>query len=171
VVERSRPFATPADFPLHDGTPFRGLRVRRWGLGFVHRSRAILCRPAPNLNERYDRNFVQRCKASLPHAPLIAEHWSDVSLGIARPPPPSAAAVDDVAASCGRYSSIGATSESLSWVAGCASPGCSACSLASIHSTSTLYCRICGTRHGCSLSRGQAGAGPEPAHHPGVEVE
>jgi hypothetical protein len=26
-------FATPADFPLHEGTPYRGLHVRRWGLG------------------------------------------------------------------------------------------------------------------------------------------
>jgi hypothetical protein len=34
-------FATPADFPLHDGTPYRVLHVRRWGLGLVHRSRAI----------------------------------------------------------------------------------------------------------------------------------
>jgi hypothetical protein len=32
-------YATPADFLLHDGTPYRRLRVRRWGLGFVHRSR------------------------------------------------------------------------------------------------------------------------------------
>jgi hypothetical protein len=33
---------TPADFPLHGSSPYRGLHVRRWGLGFVHRSRAIL---------------------------------------------------------------------------------------------------------------------------------
>ena len=47
--DRSRGrFATPADSPLHDGTPCRGLHARRWGLGFVHRSRAILCRPVPN---------------------------------------------------------------------------------------------------------------------------
>jgi hypothetical protein len=32
-------FATPADFPLHGGTPYRGLRVRRRGLGFFPRSR------------------------------------------------------------------------------------------------------------------------------------
>ena len=30
-------FATPADFPQHDGTPYRGLHVRRESLGFVHR--------------------------------------------------------------------------------------------------------------------------------------
>jgi hypothetical protein len=43
-------FATPADSPRHDGTPYRapgtGLRVRLSGLGFVHRSRAILSRLA-----------------------------------------------------------------------------------------------------------------------------
>jgi hypothetical protein len=35
VGDRSRGrYATPLDFPLNDGTPYRGLRVRRWGLGF-----------------------------------------------------------------------------------------------------------------------------------------
>jgi hypothetical protein len=43
-------FATPADFTLHDGTPYRGLHARRESLGFVHRSRAIFCRAAPNPN-------------------------------------------------------------------------------------------------------------------------
>jgi hypothetical protein len=42
-------FATRADSPQHDDTSYRGLRVRRWGLGFVHRSRAIFCRAVPNL--------------------------------------------------------------------------------------------------------------------------
>jgi hypothetical protein len=42
-------FATPVDFPLHDGTSCRGLHARRWGLGFVHRSRTILCRRAKPL--------------------------------------------------------------------------------------------------------------------------
>jgi hypothetical protein len=41
-------FATPADFPHHDCSVYRGLHVRREGLGFVHRSRAIFCCPAPN---------------------------------------------------------------------------------------------------------------------------
>ena len=42
--ERSRGrYATPADFPLHDCTPYRWLRARRWGLGFVRHSRAIFC--------------------------------------------------------------------------------------------------------------------------------
>jgi hypothetical protein len=51
VGDRSRgSYATPADFLRHDGTPYRGLRARRWGLGFVHRSRAILCRAVPNLS-------------------------------------------------------------------------------------------------------------------------
>ena len=40
--------AHAADFPRHDGTSYRGLRVRRWGLGFAHRSRATLCRAVPN---------------------------------------------------------------------------------------------------------------------------
>jgi hypothetical protein len=30
-------FATPADFPLHDGTPCSHIHVRRGSLGFVHR--------------------------------------------------------------------------------------------------------------------------------------
>ena len=35
VGDRSRGrFATPAGFPLHDGTPYRGLHVRRESLGF-----------------------------------------------------------------------------------------------------------------------------------------
>jgi hypothetical protein len=34
----------------------RGLLVRRWGLGFVHRSRTILCRAVPNLRVAV-RNF------------------------------------------------------------------------------------------------------------------
>jgi hypothetical protein len=41
-------FATPADSPLHDCSPYRELHVRRWSLGFVHRSRTILCRAVPN---------------------------------------------------------------------------------------------------------------------------
>jgi hypothetical protein len=42
VRDRSRGrFSTPADFPLQDGCPYRGLRVRRECLGVVHRSRAI----------------------------------------------------------------------------------------------------------------------------------
>jgi hypothetical protein len=40
-------FATPADSPLHDGAPYRGLHVRGWGLGFVHRSRTTFCRAVP----------------------------------------------------------------------------------------------------------------------------
>jgi hypothetical protein len=47
--ESHEAYATPADLPLHDGTPYRGLHVRRWGLGFVHRSRTILCHAVPNL--------------------------------------------------------------------------------------------------------------------------
>jgi hypothetical protein len=51
VEDRSRGrYATPVDFPLHDTSTYRGLRVRRWGLGFVHRSRTIFCRAVPNLS-------------------------------------------------------------------------------------------------------------------------
>jgi hypothetical protein len=32
---------TTAGFPLQDGAPCQGLHVRRWGVGFVHCSRAI----------------------------------------------------------------------------------------------------------------------------------
>jgi hypothetical protein len=43
-------FTTRADFPRHDCSPYRGLHVRRDFGGFVHRSRAIFCRPVPNPN-------------------------------------------------------------------------------------------------------------------------
>jgi hypothetical protein len=46
----------PPEFPRHGGTPYRGLRVRRWALGCVHRSRTILCRAVPNLGITI-RNF------------------------------------------------------------------------------------------------------------------
>jgi hypothetical protein len=41
-------FATPADFPLQDCSPYSHVHVRRERLGFVPRSRTILCRPVPN---------------------------------------------------------------------------------------------------------------------------
>jgi hypothetical protein len=51
VGDRSRGrYATPAGTPRRDGTPYRGLRARRWGLGCVHRSRAAFCRAVPNLS-------------------------------------------------------------------------------------------------------------------------
>jgi hypothetical protein len=34
------------------------LRVRRWGLGFVHRSRAILCRAVPNRSVTIRNCFI-----------------------------------------------------------------------------------------------------------------
>jgi hypothetical protein len=37
-------FATYADSPLHDGSPYRGLDVRRESVGVVSRSRGVLCR-------------------------------------------------------------------------------------------------------------------------------
>jgi hypothetical protein len=42
----TRPFRDARGFPSTRW--YRGLHVRRWGLGFVHRSRAILCRAVPN---------------------------------------------------------------------------------------------------------------------------
>jgi hypothetical protein len=48
VGDRSRGrFATPADSPLQDCSPYSHVHVRRGSLGFVHRSRAILCRAKP----------------------------------------------------------------------------------------------------------------------------
>jgi hypothetical protein len=65
VGDRSRGrFATPADSPLHDGTPYRGLRVRRWDMGLVHRTRTILV--AQTLT--YDSQRFRRCR-TLGHAP------------------------------------------------------------------------------------------------------
>jgi hypothetical protein len=62
VGDRSRGrFATPADFPRDDGTPYRKLHVRRWGLGFVHHSRAILCRPVPYLTVAIRNFFIAVC--------------------------------------------------------------------------------------------------------------
>jgi hypothetical protein len=61
VGDRSRGrYATPADFPLQDCSPYRKLRVRGWGLGFVYHSRAILCRAVPNPNITI-RNFSMDC--------------------------------------------------------------------------------------------------------------
>jgi hypothetical protein len=37
--------ATPADSPRHDCIPYSPVHVRRERVGFVHRSRAIFCRP------------------------------------------------------------------------------------------------------------------------------
>ena len=51
-------YATPADFPRHDGTAYRELHVRRWVLGFVHRSRAIFCRAVPNLSVTIRNSFA-----------------------------------------------------------------------------------------------------------------
>jgi hypothetical protein len=46
VGDRSRGrYATSADFPLHDCSPYSHVHVRRESLGFVHRSRTSFCRP------------------------------------------------------------------------------------------------------------------------------
>ena len=55
--DRSRGrYATPAEFPRHDGSPYRELHVRCECLGCVHRSRVIFCRAVSNLNVTI-RNF------------------------------------------------------------------------------------------------------------------
>jgi hypothetical protein len=38
-------FATPADSPRQDCSPYSQVHVRRDSLGFVHRSRSLFCRP------------------------------------------------------------------------------------------------------------------------------
>jgi hypothetical protein len=55
MTSRGR-FVTPADFPLQDCSPDRGMHVRREILGCVTRSRTILYRPVPNLDVA-TRNF------------------------------------------------------------------------------------------------------------------
>jgi hypothetical protein len=59
--------------------PYRGLRVRRWVLGFVHRSRTILHRPVPTHQVRI-RNFcIAVCTSTSPRRPRP---------GTPPPPPP-----------------------------------------------------------------------------------
>jgi hypothetical protein len=41
-------FATPADSPRHDCSPYSHVHVRRESLGFLHRSGTSFCRPVPN---------------------------------------------------------------------------------------------------------------------------
>jgi hypothetical protein len=66
VGDRSRGrFATPADFPLHDCSPYRGLHVRREWVGVVHRSRTIFCRLVPN-PKRPIRNLSVPSRVSPP---------------------------------------------------------------------------------------------------------
>jgi hypothetical protein len=54
-------FVTPVDFPLHDCSPDQGLHIRRESLGFVHRSRAIFCRPVPNNSQLLHCCMELRC--------------------------------------------------------------------------------------------------------------
>jgi hypothetical protein len=62
-------FATPADFPRHDCSPYRGLRVRRWGLGFFRRSRAFFCRAVPNLSVTIRKLFSIACRCGSARRP------------------------------------------------------------------------------------------------------
>jgi hypothetical protein len=71
--DRSRGrFATPADFPLHDCSPYRGLHVRRTSLGFVPRSRTVFYRPVSNPNVTI-RNFCFAVRHSTLSRPLASE--------------------------------------------------------------------------------------------------
>jgi hypothetical protein len=64
-VAHAHRFATPAGFPRLDCSPFAHVHVRRVGLGFVRRSRAILCRAVPNLSATTFRDFcVAECSPS-----------------------------------------------------------------------------------------------------------
>jgi hypothetical protein len=64
-------FATPADSPRHDCASYRELRVRRWGLGFVHHYRTLFCRAVPNLN---DSQLLHRCLGAGRATPPAAAH-------------------------------------------------------------------------------------------------
>jgi hypothetical protein len=57
-ISLTGPYATPADFSRHDDNPYRRLRVRRWGLGFVHHSRDPFS-VAP-IQTRYDSQLLHR---------------------------------------------------------------------------------------------------------------
>jgi hypothetical protein len=48
AVAHEAVFATPADLPRHDCSPYSHEHVRRERLGVVPRSRTISCRPVPN---------------------------------------------------------------------------------------------------------------------------
>ena len=51
-------FATPADFPLQHCSPYSHAHVRRERLGCVYRSRAVFCRPLPNLSVTIRSFFI-----------------------------------------------------------------------------------------------------------------
>jgi hypothetical protein len=56
-------YATPADFPRHGGTPYRGLRVRRfaWGLSIVQGPFSVAPCPNPNITIRNFCIAVRPC--------------------------------------------------------------------------------------------------------------
>ena len=81
VGDRSRGrFATPADSPHQDCSAYRGIHARRESLGFVHRSRAIFCRPAPNPN-RPIRNFFTAVTHRLGLVVVAIEQRDDAGEG------------------------------------------------------------------------------------------
>jgi hypothetical protein len=56
----TRPLRDARRFPSTRWYPYRRPNVRRWSLGFVHRSRTILCRAVPNLIALRFRHFCCR---------------------------------------------------------------------------------------------------------------
>jgi hypothetical protein len=68
-------FATPADFPRHECSPYSHVHVRRERLGFVHRSGADFP-VAPCQTPMHDSQLVHRCttgpSSTRAHVALLA---------------------------------------------------------------------------------------------------
>jgi hypothetical protein len=82
VGDRSRGrFATPAQFPLHDCSPYSHVHARREILGFVPRSRTICCRPVPNPNPlRF--NIVIAVHPADPRGCIARRHYAQVQVSL-----------------------------------------------------------------------------------------
>jgi hypothetical protein len=74
---KKREFATPADFPRRECSPYQGLHARRERFGFVHRLRIDFCRRVPNPNVTI-RNFVSAVCALM--EPTFSSRLSHLSL-------------------------------------------------------------------------------------------
>jgi hypothetical protein len=81
----TRPFRDGRRFPSARWYPYRGLRVRREGLGVVHRSRSTFCRPVPNLSVAIRNCFIAAVRGSYrsPVSVAGAELLTHVSLSLA----------------------------------------------------------------------------------------
>jgi hypothetical protein len=78
-IARGR-FATPADFPLHDYSPYSHVHVRRESLGFVHRSKGHFLSPRAN-------PYVAICNLFI-RAPATGGGYPALPRRLAPPPPP-----------------------------------------------------------------------------------